>query len=190
MKLINVIQINPVMKTPSAGLLIAGLLAAALLNGCGSLPTTQRAAQGSTASNKPASNKPITQGQQKQADLYQRLDRHYRNWKGTPYRLGGLSRRGIDCSGFVHLAFRDVLGMNIPRSTDMLADTGTRIAKNQLNVGDLVFFKTGFSKHHVGIYLGKQQFMHASTSRGVMKSSLNNPYWSAHYWKSTRLIGN
>jgi cell wall-associated NlpC family hydrolase len=56
-------------------------------------------------------------------------------------------------------------------------------------VGDLVFFKTGLAKRHVGIYIGKGQFIHASTSRGVTRSRLNSPYWSKHYWKSVRVLG-
>ena len=166
-------------------LIFATFFTASILSGCGSLPTHHN-----TPHQTAKSYKPITFSNKRQAELYKRLDQQYRNWKGTPYRLGGLNRNGIDCSGFVHVTFRDALGMAIPRTTETLADAGTSIPKNQLNVGDLVFFKTGFSKHHVGIYLGNQQFIHASTSRGVMKSSLNNPYWSEHYWKSARLIAN
>ena len=125
-----------------------------------------------------------------QASVYKRLNNQYSRWKGTPYELGGLNKRGIDCSGFVHVAFRDAFGMKIPRTTEDLAETGKNISRHQLNVGDLVFFKTGFTKRHVGIYVGNQQFIHASTSKGVMKSRLTNPYWSENYWKSTRLLSN
>ena len=158
---------------------------AIILTGCGSLPPAHHA---SPAAHHP--NKPLTFSNREHAELYKRLDRQYRDWKGTPYRQGGMNRRGIDCSGFVYVAFRDGLGMHIPRTTESLANYGTHITKHQLNVGDLVFFKTGFGKHHVGIYIGNQQFVHASTSKGVMKSSLNNPYWADHYWKSIRLIAN
>ena len=173
------------MKYPLQQAIFASIFTATILSGCGSLPTQHRSSHKA-----PDQHKPVTFSNKQQAELYKRLEQQYRNWKGTPYRLGGLNKTGIDCSGFVHIAFRDALGMNIPRTTEILADSGTSIPKNQLNVGDLVFFKTGFSKHHVGIYLGNQQFIHASTSRGVMKSSLTNPYWSDHYWKSTRLIAN
>ena len=125
-----------------------------------------------------------------QRTVYKRLNTHYSRWKGTPYELGGLNKNGIDCSGFVHVTYRDAFGIKLPRTTEDLADTGKSISKHQLNVGDLVFFKTGFSKRHVGIYVGNQQFIHASTSRGVMKSNLTKPYWSQPYWKSTRLLSN
>ncbi|WP_455202735.1 NlpC/P60 family protein [Kaarinaea lacus] len=125
-----------------------------------------------------------------QSSVYKRLNSQYSRWKGTPYELGGLNKRGIDCSGFVHVAFRDAFGMKLPRTTEDLAAAGENISRHQLNIGDLVFFKTGFSKRHVGIYVGNQQFIHASTSKGVMKSNLTNPYWSEHYWKSTRLLSN
>ncbi|MGD8570707.1 MAG: NlpC/P60 family protein [Gammaproteobacteria bacterium] len=163
---------------------IFGLLTS-LLTGCGSLPTHHRTSHASRHT-----DQPVTFSSQQQAALYKRLEAQYRNWKGTPYRLGGMNKNGIDCSGFVHVAFRDGLGMRIPRTTQTLASRGYPIRKRQLKVGDLVFFKTGFGKHHVGIYIGNQQFIHASTSSGVMKSRLDNPYWSDHYWKSVRLISN
>jgi cell wall-associated NlpC family hydrolase len=121
---------------------------------------------------------------------YKKLHAQYQRWKGTPYSLGDMDKNGIDCSGFVHVAFRDAFGMKLPRTTEALANKGKHVPKHHLNVGDLVFFKTGISKRHVGIYVGNQQFIHASTSRGVMKSNLTNPYWSEHYWKSTRLLAN
>ena len=122
------------------------------------------------------------------SDLRDRLHQHYLDWRGVPYKVGGNDRRGIDCSGFVHLTYKKALGVTVPRSTNLLAKTGTNIPRKQLTVGDLVFFKTGFTKQHVGIYMGNGQFIHASTSKGVMKSSLKSPYWSKHYWKSTRVL--
>jgi len=121
---------------------------------------------------------------------YKKLNAHFQRWRGTPYEMGGLDKSGIDCSGFVHVAFRDAFGMDLPRSTEALAHEGNNINKSQLRVGDLVFFRTGRKQRHVGIYVGNQHFIHASTSKGVMKSNLSNPYWTTHYWKSTRLLAN
>lgn len=117
------------------------------------------------------------------------LNRQLSEWRGTPYRFGGLSRRGIDCSGFVYRTFRDRFGIQLPRTTEGQSEVGTRIKKSELMPGDLVFFKTGWGGDglHVGIYDRNNQFIHASTSRGVMRSSLNNVYWRKVFWQARRL---
>lgn len=115
------------------------------------------------------------------------LMRHYQVWYATPYRFGGNSRSGIDCSGFVQQTYRTVFKRELPRTTEEQADLGRRVSRNNLVVGDLVFFKTGWFKYHVGVYVGRDRFIHASESRGVIESSLNSSYWSKHYWKARRL---
>lgn len=110
-----------------------------------------------------------------------------KHWRGVRYKEGGLSRKGIDCSGFIHVTFRDRFGLKVPRSTELLEKSGKTISTKQLKPGDLVFFKTGLFKHHVGIYVEKGKFIHASTSKGVMMSDMHNVYWKKHYWKSVRL---
>lgn len=99
--------------------------------------------------------------------------------RGTPYRYGGMSRRGVDCSGFVVVTMRDKFDLQLPRDTREQSKIGTRIDKDELLPGDLVFFKTGSGESglHVGIYDTNNEFIHASTSRGVMRSSLDNVYW-------------
>lgn len=157
-----------------------------LVIGCSSTPQKSKGLH-VTKLKAPTASKPLSK---KESYIYRKLNKQFQRWRGTPYKLGGLNKKGIDCSGFVHVTFRDALSMRIPRSTETLARKGTKINKNQLKVGDLVFFKTGRKVKHVGIYVGNQHFIHASTSRGVMKSNLGNPYWRKHYWKSTRLIAN
>ena len=122
--------------------------------------------------------------------INQALKQQHQHWKGVRYKMGGLSRKGVDCSGFVYRLYKDGLGVKLPRSTELQSQLGEHINKNQLKVGDLVFFKTGglFKSRHVGIYTGGNQFIHASTSRGVMKSNLNNPYWREAYWQSKRVL--
>jgi len=115
------------------------------------------------------------------------LSKHYSAWKNTPYKLGGLNKAGIDCSGFVHITFRDIFSQKIPRSTAQLAKAGKAVTKKSLKFGDLVFFKTGRTQRHVGIYINNGKFIHASSSRGVTQSSLNSTYWSRHYWKAQRV---
>ena len=108
-------------------------------------------------------------------------------WRGVPYRLGGRDQSGIDCSAFVQITFQSQLGVELPRTTGELARQGRRVDRDELRPGDLVFFKTGFRRRHVGIYMGGERFLHASTSRGVITSSLNNEYWRRHFWKARRL---
>ena len=115
-----------------------------------------------------------------------KLKSHYNEWRGVKYREGGLSKNGVDCSGFVHLTYKHKLNKRIPRSTELLSSTGHKVNKQKLQPGDIVFFKTGWKKRHVGIYTGKGEFIHASSSRGVMKSKLSNPYWSDAYWMARR----
>ena len=117
------------------------------------------------------------------------LNDQLQNWHGTPYRYGGMSQTGVDCSGFVMLTFRDKFAMQLPRETRQQATVGTEIDKDDLLPGDLVFFKTGSGENglHVGIYDTDNQFIHASTSRGVMRSSLDNVYWRKNFWQARRI---
>jgi cell wall-associated NlpC family hydrolase len=118
----------------------------------------------------------------------QRLRSEVRQWEGTPHRMGGATRQGIDCSGFVQRLYRDIFGRRIPRSTALQAKSGRPVGQNRLRTGDLVFFKVPHKGRHVGIYLGHAQFAHASTSRGVTISSLDNPYWRRLYWTARRYL--
>jgi|TARA_B110000116_G_scaffold248305_1_gene241248 cell wall-associated NlpC family hydrolase len=119
--------------------------------------------------------------------LQQQLRHHYSDWQGTPYQYGGLSKHGIDCSGFVYLTFRNQLGITLPRTGAAQSRMGQSVSKKQLQPGDLVFFKTAEKQRHAGIYIGQQQFIHASSSNGVTLSSLKNPYWRQHYWMGRRI---
>ncbi|ARF50156.1 NlpC/P60 family protein [Pantoea stewartii] len=111
------------------------------------------------------------------------------SWRGTPYRYGGMSRKVVDCSGFVYLTFRDKFDLQLPRSTAAQSDIGTRISKEDLLPGDLVFFRTGSGENglHVGIYDTDNAFIHASTSQGVIRSSLDNVYWRKVFWQARRI---
>ena len=118
------------------------------------------------------------------------LKQQHKTWKGVKYRMGGMSKKGIDCSGFVYRTFKDKMLVNLPRTTTLQSQVGYEINKSELRPGDLVFFKTGliFKDNHVGVYMGRNRFLHASTSRGVMISKLSNPYWKDAYWHSRRII--
>jgi len=116
----------------------------------------------------------------------QLLLEHYRQWAGTPYRLGGMDQSGVDCSGFIQRIYADLGGTSLPRTTEQQARTGSPVKRHQLQPADLVFFKTGWKQRHAGIYIGNGEFIHASTSRGVMISRLDNPYWDDAWWMGRR----
>lgn len=101
--------------------------------------------------------------------------------------MGGMSKKGIDCSGLVYVTYLSRLGMHVPRSTELQSSVGIPVKQSQLQPGDLVFFKTGLKQRHVGIYMGNKRFLHASSSRGVTVSRLDNVYWSRSYWKARRV---
>lgn len=119
-----------------------------------------------------------------QASALTQLYQQHARWQGTPYRLGGQSRSGIDCSAFVQLTFNDLFGIFLPRTTGQQLHVGHKISKSELQAGDLVFFRGG---RHVGIYLENEKFLHASTRLGVTISDMNNIYWSRKYWRSIRV---
>ena len=121
-------------------------------------------------------------------DVKSRLMDQYASWKGVRYRLGGSTRKGIDCSAFVQRTFREQFGLELPRSTSEQQETGKSISRAQLRTGDLVLFRAGSTGRHVGIYLGNNQFVHASTSSGVTISSMDEPYWKKRYNEARRVL--
>lgn len=111
---------------------------------------------------------------------------------GTPYRYGGDSKRGMDCSGLVLQSFKSV-NIDMPRITRDQAANGMNIRIKNVRPGDLLFFKTSGSKiSHVGIVdhikNGEIFFIHASTSKGVMVSSFENVYWNKRFVKAVRYL--
>lgn len=117
-----------------------------------------------------------------------KLEKSYRHYKGTRYKYGGTTARGFDCSGFVQRIYKEAFNINLPRTTKAMMKIGKPVRKNNLKTGDLVFFHTSRKYYHVGIYLENGIFMHASTSKGVTKSSLNLKYWKRSYLKARRIL--
>ena len=103
------------------------------------------------------------------------------NWRGTPYRYGGMSRGGVDCSGFVLMTFRDKFDLQLPRETRKQAEIGTEIDKDDLLPGDLVFFKGTYDTpgmSHTGIYLGNG--MMVSAGDPIKYANIHSSYWEKH----------
>ena len=98
-------------------------------------------------------------------------------WYGTRYRLGGTTKRGIDCSAFSQFLFASVYGLTLPRTAREQYKLTNRISRTELNEGDLIFFNTRGGISHVGVYLQNNKFVHAASSEGVMISDIFDEYW-------------
>jgi cell wall-associated NlpC family hydrolase len=118
--------------------------------------------------------------------IAQQLTRSALRFLGSPYVFGGTTASGFDCSGFVQHVFA-MLGIGLPRTADAQYEYA-RPAVGGPRPGDLVFFDTYGGVSHVGIYLGRGEFVHASSSRGVMVSHLSESYWASRYVGAKRLI--
>lgn len=112
-------------------------------------------------------------------------------WYGTPYRFGGDSERGIDCSAFTRRVYRSQ-GIELPRNSREQARIGAVVAYGAVATGDLIFFDTSIEGRisHVGVYLGDNTFAHASSSKGVTKSSLKEKYYVKRFVKGGRIFQN
>ncbi len=103
-------------------------------------------------------------------------------WMGTPYRYGGSSKQGTDCSGFVQQVYLKVFGLKVDHQSASLYEKSKRIQKDQLREGDLYFFKISGNKvSHVGMHLTGDFFIHASTKKGVVVNRLQEAYYSQHF---------
>lgn len=111
------------------------------------------------------------------------------DWIGTPYRLGGGTKKGIDCSGFAFELYNKVFSTLLGSNSRSIYSMVNPISKDELKEGDLVFFKIGSRNiTHMGVYMGNNKFVHASSSKGVMISDLDEAYWKRYYFKGGRLL--
>ncbi|CAM4520815.1 cell wall-associated NlpC family hydrolase [Paenibacillus endophyticus] len=110
---------------------------------------------------------------------------------GSPYKSGGTTSRGFDCSGFTSYVF-DKMGIELPRTSGSQAKSGSKVAKADLIPGDLVFFDTvggnNSTVSHVGIYIGDGKFAHSSSSRGVVTDKLSSSYYEDRYVTARRVM--
>ncbi len=121
-------------------------------------------------------------------NIEQRILDQYQRWKGTRHRLGGTGSKGIDCSGFVKAVYRDAFNIHLPRTTKAQVHQGKSVPRNELQPGDLVFFKPPGYPRHVGIYLNQSKFVHASKSKGVTISKIDKYFWGKYFWTARRII--
>lgn len=115
-------------------------------------------------------------------------------FSGTPYAWGGTTRKGMDCSGLLYVAFKKE-NIVLPRVSRDMATRGKAIRKNAIAKGDLVFFKTNKNSrniNHVGLVTQVKAnvvyFIHATTSKGVLTSTLNEKYWQNTYSQARRVL--
>ena len=116
-----------------------------------------------------------------------------KSYLGTPYKYGGTTSSGFDCSGLVYVSFKE-MNIELPRRSSDQAGYGKEVNVENVKIGDLIFFNTsGNSISHVGIvesinHNGAINFVHSSTSKGVVISSLDDNYWKARFVKAVRLL--
>ncbi|MCK5902127.1 MAG: C40 family peptidase [Cocleimonas sp.] len=104
---------------------------------------------------------------------------------GTRYKYGGSNpREGFDCSGLMQYIYKNGAGVHIPRTASQQRNRSRTVQYQNLQVGDMMFFKTSSRTHHVGIYVGNRQFIHAPNRRSRVKlTSIDNRYWHQHFVK-------
>ena len=173
------------------------LLAVALLTACGSSkkstsatgiykPATATATAGTTSPAAYNTKLGIAVPVQHQGALVQALE----GWMGVPYKYAGQTKEGTDCSGLIWNIYQQVYGLKVARSTAQLYEQRLPITADSLQMGDLVFFKIDTQKPgHSGIYLWDGYFVHASSSRGVMVSRLQEAYWTRYFVGAGRVAG-
>lgn len=139
-----------------------------------SKPKTANTIKWPTTSLSPAADKLLTEA---------------RSWLGTPYLYGGNTTDGVDCSGFVLQVYQRALNIKLPRNSAKQQEFCIPVNRDQLTAGDLVFFSsTGKSEvAHVGIYIGDRNFIHSSTSKGVIVSSLDQKYYADNFHSFGRI---
>lgn len=123
-------------------------------------------------------------------DTASELELYYQmyEWLGTRYRFGGETKRGIDCSGFTGIVYEKVYKRVLPRDSRSMYKMTNPIPRSQMKEGDLLFFRIRRGQvSHVGIYLGNNKFVHASTTQGVIVSDLREDYYRRYFFKAGRL---
>jgi len=153
----------------------AMLVVGGVLSGCGGTSSIDR------PSNEPGEHQSVQNTGEEAVKVAE-------EYIGTPYRSGGTTSNGVDCSGLTFTVFRRI-GVKLPRTSDGQARAGEHIDRNDLRAGDLVFFGKGSNVTHVGIYAEDGEFIHASTrARSVRYDRLDNKYFTRRYIGARRVL--
>ena len=107
-----------------------------------------------------------------------------KEYLGTPYKYGGISKTGMDCSGFIFTSAKQSLGIKLPRRAEDLYNATERLEKEQLQPGDFLFFKAANTVNHAAVYLGNDEFIHSASDgpkTGVIISKLSDSYWNTTF---------
>lgn len=112
----------------------------------------------------------------------------YNKYRQTPYRYGGTTKKGMDCSAFTQIIFKEAFDMNLNRTASAQLSHGRYVERSLIESGDLIFFKINKKLSHVGIYTKDGNFIHVSSKRGVSEDSLNSGYWKNKFYKAKRLL--
>lgn len=157
--------------------LFLGAIALSFLTGC--VNTT------SVSVSKPTVQQEKAYKTNQQHKIKEELLFQYAGWHGTKYKFGGTTKRGVDCSAFIGHVYKDAFNKKLPRTTKDLIHVGQKVAKKDLKVGDMVFFRKG---KHVGIYLGDNKFMHSGSKSGVTISNMDKGYYAKNYYSAKRIL--
>ena len=119
--------------------------------------------------------------------LQNALLKSFENWKGTRYAFGGDSSRGIDCSALTRRVYREVFSFELPRVTKDQIKVERHVSRNNLKPGDILYFRPDGKYNHTAVYLGNSLFINASSSKGVILSSMEHSYWSKYFVHGVRV---
>lgn len=155
---------------------------------------SQKVTSDSVENTKPAKSRKVTE---KYADLLQvdeskidniKLYSFIDEWYGVPYKYGGKTKSGIDCSNFTCTLFHSVYNKPLSGTSSSIYEQCKTVSKGNLEEGDLVFFKIEGDKiSHIGVYLQNNKFVHATTKKGVMIDDLDEAYYKKYFYKAGRI---
>ncbi|MFH1761923.1 MAG: NlpC/P60 family protein [bacterium] len=118
-----------------------------------------------------------------------KMDMIIQNYLGIPYSWGGTSCNGMDCSGLTLSVFKEAFDITLPHNSQKQFQMGKKVSQSNLSYGDLVFFRIhSFRISHVGIFIGNNEFVHASLKRGVIRSNLSDKYYKHRYAGAKRIL--